>query len=58
MVNPSDIPKSPKDSLEKKDPRDAHNLGLRLQSGVLQGIHIPDEQQQADRMFFRLKEVI
>jgi len=46
VVNPADIPKSQKDSLQKTDPRDARNLGLRLQSGVLHGIHIPDEQQR------------
>ena len=54
VVNPADIPKSQKDSLQKTDPRDARNLGLRLQSGVLRGIHIPDEQQEADRVFFAI----
>lgn len=58
VVNPADIPKSQKDSLQKTDPRDARNLGLRLQSGVLHGIHIPDEQQEADRVFFRHRKRI
>ena len=58
VVNPADIPKSQKDSLQKSDPRDARNLGLRLQSGVLRGIHIPDEQQEADRVFFRHRKRI
>jgi transposase len=31
IVNPADIPKSQKDSLQKTDPRDARNLRLRLQ---------------------------
>ena len=52
VVNPADIPKSQKDSLQKTDPRDARNIGLRLQSGFLRDIHIPDEQQEADRVFF------
>ena len=58
VVNPADIPKSQKDSLQKTDPRDARNLALRLQSGVLHGIHIPDEQQEADRIFFRHRKRI
>ncbi len=58
VVNPADIPKSQKDTLQKTDPRDARNLGLRLQSGVLRGIHIPDEQQEADRVFFRHRKRI
>ena len=58
VVNPADIPKSQKDSLQKTDPRDARNLSLRLQSGGLHGIHIPDEQQEADRVFFRHRKRI
>lgn len=58
IVNPADIPKSQKDTLQKTDPRDARNLGLRLQTGVLKGIHIPDEQQEADRIFFRHRKRI
>jgi transposase len=30
VVNPADIPKSQKDSLQKNDPSDARNLALRL----------------------------
>lgn len=58
VVNPADIPKSQKDSLQKTDARDARNIGLRLQSGVLRGIHIPDEQQEADRVLFRHRKRI
>lgn len=58
VVNPADIPKSQKDSLHKTDARDARNISLRLQSGVLKGIHIPDEQQEADRIFFRHRKRI
>lgn len=43
VVNPADIPKSQKDTLQKTDPRDARNIGFRLQSSQLYGIHIPDE---------------
>jgi transposase len=58
VVNPADIPKSQKDTLQKTDPRDAPNIGLRLQSGVLHSIYIPDEQQEADRVFFRHRKRI
>ena len=58
VVNPADIPKSQKDAFQKTDLRDARNLGLRLQSSVLHGIHIPDEQQEADRVFFRHRKRI
>jgi transposase len=58
VVNPADIPKSQKDTLQKNDPRDARNLGLRLQSNVLRGIHIPGEQQEADRVLFRHRKRI
>lgn len=58
VVNPADIPKSQKDSLQKTDPHDARNIALRLQSGFLRGIHIPDEQQEADRVFFRQRKKI
>ena len=58
VVNPADIPKSQKDTLQKTDPRDARNIGFRLQSGVLHSIHIPDEQQEADRMLFRHRKRI
>ena len=56
--DPADIPKSQKDTLQKTDPRDARNLGMRLQSGVLKSIYIPDEQQEADRVFFRHRKRI
>jgi transposase len=58
VVNPADIPKSQKDSLQKTDTRDARNISLRLQSGFLRGIHIPDEQQEADRVFFRHRKKV
>jgi len=58
VINPADIPKSQKDTLQKTDPRDSRNISLRLQSGVLHSIHIPDEQQEADRVFFRHRKRI
>jgi transposase len=58
VVNPADIPKSQKDTLQKTDPRDSRNIGNRLQKGDLKCIHIPDEQQEADRVLFRHRKRI
>ena len=58
VVNPADIPKSQKDTIHKTDPRDARNIGFRLQNGDLRSIHIPDEQQEADRVLFRHRKKI
>lgn len=58
VVNPADIPKSQKDTIQKTDPRDSRNIGFRLQQGSLRSIHIPDEQQEADRVFFRHRKRI
>lgn len=58
VVNPADIPKSQKDTIQKTDPRDSRNIGYRLQKGDLKGIHIPDEQQEADRVLFRHRKRI
>jgi transposase len=58
VVNPADIPKSQKDTIQKTDPHDSRNIGLRLQKGDLRGIHIPDEQQEADRVLFRHRKRI
>jgi transposase len=49
VINPADIPRSQKDTLQKTDPRDARNLGLQLQSRVL---------KEADRVFFRHRKRI
>lgn len=58
VVNPADIPKCQKDTIQKTDPRDSRNIGYRLQKGDLRSIHIPDEQQEADRVFFRHRKRI
>lgn len=58
VVNPADIPQSQKDKVLKSDPADARNIGMKLQSGSLRGIHIPGEQQEADRSFFRHRKRI
>ena len=54
VVNPADIPKSQKDKLQRTDTNDSRNIGYRLLKGELRGIHVPDEQQEADRCFFAI----
>ena len=58
VVNPADIPKSQKDKLQKTDANDSRNIGSQLQKGQLRGIHIPDQQQEADRLLFRHRKRI
>lgn len=56
VINPADIPKTQKDFIYKTDRQDARNIGYRLRKGDLNSIHIPDEQQEADRILFRHRE--
>jgi transposase len=58
VVNPADIPKSQKAKLQKTDANDSRNIGSQLQKGELRGIHIPDTQQEADRLLFRHRKRI
>jgi transposase len=58
VVNPADIPKSQKDKLQKTDASDSRNIGSQLQKGQLISIHIPSEQQEADRLLYRHRKRI
>ena len=58
VVNPADIPKSQKDKLQRTDTNDSRNIGYRLLKGELRGIHVPDDQQEADRYFFAIAKNI
>jgi transposase len=58
VVNPADIPKTQKDKLQKTDANDSRNIGFRLQKGELRAIHVPTEQQEADRTLFRYRKKI
>ena len=53
VVNPADIPSTHKDEVSKTDVRDARAIAMALQCGQLRGIHIPREQQEADRSLVR-----
>ncbi len=57
VVNPADIPKSQKDTLQKTDPRDARNLGMRLQSECLKAFIYPmNNRKQTGYSFATAKE--
>ena len=54
VVHPASIAITARDRV-KTDKRDALKIGTQLASGKLQGIHIPSEDQVADRMVTRLR---
>ena len=58
VVNPADIPSTHKDEVSKTDPRDARGIAMALQCGQLRGIHIPSQQQEADRSLVRHRKKI
>jgi transposase len=53
VINPADLPVSHKDRQQKTDTRDSRALAKCLRAGVLEGIHIPDEELEADRILIR-----
>ena len=53
VVHPADVPTSHKEKLQKNDKVDSRKLSKMLRSKQFQGIHIPDEQLEADRLLLR-----
>lgn len=43
VVNPADIPTSSEERTNKTDPRDSRKIARLLKSGLLQAIHLPDQ---------------
>lgn len=58
VVNPADIPSTHKDEVSKTDVRDARAIAMALQCGQLRAIHVPPEQQEADRSLVRHRKKI
>lgn len=52
-VNAADVPQTNKGSITKTDQVDSKRLGISLQSGLLRGIFIPDEELESDRRLVR-----
>lgn len=53
VIHPADVPTSRKEKLQKTDKADSRKLARSLRSNVLEAIHIPDRQLEADRALLR-----
>lgn len=58
VVNPADVPTTGKEKSKKTDARDARKLGRELMSGNLEGIYVPNEEEEGKRIFCRLYKQI
>lgn len=56
VVNPSDIPGSDKERRSKTDPIDARRMAKALESGMLEGVHVPTEKEQKQRSLIRYRK--
>jgi transposase len=54
IVNPADVPSTNKEKDRKDDPIDSNKLSRELASHSLNGIYVPNEQQEAMRSISRL----
>lgn len=58
VINASDVPTSQKERLQKTDKADARKLARMLRGGELEGINIPGEQLEADRVPCRQRDTL
>jgi transposase len=58
VINAADVPTSQRERLQKNDKADARKLARMLRGGELDGIHIPDEQLEADRIPCRQRDTM
>jgi transposase len=58
IVNPADIPTTDKERKQKEDQRDSRKIAKTLQAGQLQGIFIPSETVQQDRILLRTRDAV
>jgi transposase len=56
IVKPADVPLTHKEKATKTDVVDSRRLARALSSGIINGIAIPNEQQEAFRSISRLRE--
>jgi hypothetical protein len=56
VVNPADIPGSDKERRSKTDPIDARRMAKALESGMLEGVHVPTEKEQKQRSLTRYRK--
>lgn len=55
VVNPADVPTTDKEKKRKTDRVDSRKLARALSNGYLNGIYVPDREQQEDRSLVRLR---
>lgn len=53
VIHPADVPTSGKDRQQKTDKADSRKLAKMLRSGEFEGVHVPDEELEADRALLR-----
>ena len=53
VIHAADVPTSEKDRQQKTDKADSRKLAKMLRSGEFEGVHIPDEELEADRALLR-----
>lgn len=58
IVNPSDVPTKDKEKRQKRDPVDSRKLARGLRNNELDGIYIPDKQQQEDKLLLRTRHAM
>lgn len=57
IVNPADVPTKDKEKRKKTDGVDSRKLARSLRSGELEGIFIPNKQQQEDKLLLRTRRI-
>lgn len=53
VIHPADVPTSQKEKLQKTDKADSRKLARSLRSNEFKAIHIPEQEQEADRALVR-----
>lgn len=58
VVNPSDVPTTGKEMIQKEDKRDSYKLARSLSAGQLTGIYIPSQETINDRLLIRTRAMV
>lgn len=58
VVNPSDIPTTHKEKVQKEDKRDSRKIARSLRGNELTGIHVPSERSLEDRGLLRTRKML
>lgn len=58
VVNPSDIPTTNKEKVQKEDIRDSRKIARSLKSGDLTAIYVPSEKTLEDRSLLRARKML